>query len=72
MDDMKLRVRVVPGDDGYWVSECVDLPGCMSQGRTMDEALQNLVEAISGVLEARIERGMSEHQEGEREFELAV
>ena len=36
--------------DGWWVAECLDLPGCMSQGRTEDEALANLADAIAEVL----------------------
>ncbi|HWL35754.1 MAG TPA: type II toxin-antitoxin system HicB family antitoxin [Frankiaceae bacterium] len=36
--------------DGWWVAECPDLPGCMSQGRTEDEALANLADAIAETL----------------------
>ena len=35
--------------DGGWIVECVDLPGCMSQGETEEEAIENLVDAIGGV-----------------------
>lgn len=36
--------------DGGWIAECVELPGCMSQGETEAEALENLADAIDGVL----------------------
>lgn len=36
--------------DGWWVAECPELPGCMSQGRTQDEAIENLADAIAEVL----------------------
>jgi predicted RNase H-like HicB family nuclease len=36
--------------DGWWVAECLDLPGCVSQGRTEDEALANLGGAIAEVV----------------------
>ncbi|MBU1130520.1 type II toxin-antitoxin system HicB family antitoxin [Patescibacteria group bacterium] len=32
---------------GY-VADCLSLPGCMSQGKTGNEALKNIKEAISG------------------------
>jgi predicted RNase H-like HicB family nuclease len=47
--------------DGGYVAKCVDLPGCYSQGVTEDEAVGNLVEAISGVLEARMQRHLRSH-----------
>jgi predicted RNase H-like HicB family nuclease len=37
-----------PGEDGYWVVECTSLPGCISQGKTKEEAVQNIREAIEG------------------------
>ncbi len=41
------RVVLTPGEDGYIVAECVDLPGCMSQGKTEQEALENIEDACS-------------------------
>ncbi len=41
------EVILYPGEDGYWVVECPILPGCISQGKTKDEALKNIKEAIS-------------------------
>jgi len=41
------RVLLWPGRDGWWVVECPSLPGCISQGRTKDEALRNIREAIA-------------------------
>lgn len=40
------HVIVYPGEDGFWVVECPSLPGCISQGRTRNEALVNIREAI--------------------------
>ncbi len=40
------QVIVYPGEDGYWVTECPSLPGCISQGKTKDEAITNIREAI--------------------------
>lgn len=55
----KVSFRVeVQGDDldGGYIAECLDLPGCVSQGETEQEAVENLAEAIMGVLEARMQR----------------
>ena len=34
------------GEDGLWVAECLSLPGCVSQGRTREEAIDGIREAI--------------------------
>ncbi|CAN5165159.1 hypothetical protein BH20ACT13_BH20ACT13_05860 [soil metagenome] len=47
---MTVRVVIYPGEDGYVVAECPELPGCMSQGRTREDALVNIREAIEGWL----------------------
>lgn len=38
-------------EDGFYVAECPLLSGCYSQGKTIDEALRNIQEVISLVLE---------------------
>ena len=40
------QVVLFPGEDGFWVAEVPSLPGCVSQGASKDEALQNIREAI--------------------------
>lgn len=47
---MNYRIIVKPDEDGVFVSECPDLPGCISQGRTKAEALTNIKDAIKGYL----------------------
>jgi predicted RNase H-like HicB family nuclease len=46
------QVIIYPGEDGYWVAECPSLPGCITQGKTKEDALTNIREAIEGYLEA--------------------
>lgn len=46
------QVLIFPGEDGYWVAECPSLPGCISQGKTRDEAISNIKEAIQGYSKA--------------------
>lgn len=40
------QVIIYPGEDGYWVAEVPSLPGCISQGKTKEEALANIKEAV--------------------------
>ncbi|MEK6303746.1 MAG: type II toxin-antitoxin system HicB family antitoxin [Acidobacteriota bacterium] len=54
---MTRRVLLYPGEDGYVVAEVPSLPGCVSQGKTRDEALVNVREAISLHEEVLRERG---------------
>jgi predicted RNase H-like HicB family nuclease len=46
-------VTLSEGEDGYLIAECPALPGCVSQGKTREEALQNIREAIEGIIEVR-------------------
>ncbi len=46
-----------PGEDGWVVVECPVIPGCISQGESREEALQNIREAIDLCLESQEEEG---------------
>jgi predicted RNase H-like HicB family nuclease len=46
------QVIIYPGEDQYFVAECPSLPGCVSQGRTREEAISNIREAIQGYITA--------------------
>jgi predicted RNase H-like HicB family nuclease len=54
---MQFLVTLEPDEDGYIVAECPALPGCLSQGRTRDEAIANIKEAITGYLESLRKHG---------------
>ena len=45
------EVNVFRGEDGFWVAECPSLPGCISQGETREEAVDNIQEAIQLYIE---------------------
>jgi len=55
---MKLVVTLERDETGMVVAECPSIPGCVSQGKTEDEALANIREAIAGCLEVRAEQGL--------------
>ncbi|MBN1866328.1 type II toxin-antitoxin system HicB family antitoxin [Candidatus Sumerlaeota bacterium] len=52
------QVIVFPGEDGYWVAECPSLPGCVSQGSTREDAVENIREAIEAYVAALDEDGI--------------
>lgn len=49
---MKFRVVLQQDEDEVFVAEVPSLPGCLSQGATRDEALNNVREAIIGYLQS--------------------
>lgn len=46
----KFAVSLEADEDGYIVASCPELPGCHSQGRTREEAIRNVEEAIRGYI----------------------
>jgi len=51
---------IVPGEDGWYVARCLEIPGCITQGRTIEEATENFSEALAGCLE--VLAGMAERR----------
>jgi predicted RNase H-like HicB family nuclease len=49
---MKLKIVLEKGMDGYIIAYCPALKGCVTQGRTEEEAIENIKEAIELFLEA--------------------
>lgn len=61
--EIEIRLSVTADElDGGFVVECLNLPGCMSQGETVEEAIENMGEALFGVLAARFERDLREQE----------
>ena len=55
---MKFLITIAPDEDGVFVAECPSIPGCVSQGKTAEEAERNIQDAIHECLEVRAEKGM--------------
>jgi len=55
---LKLPVTLSPGEDGWIIAECPVIPGCISQGKSEEEAMSNIKEAIGLCLETRKEEGL--------------
>jgi predicted RNase H-like HicB family nuclease len=54
---MVFNVTIDRDEDGVWVVECPSIPGCVSQGATKEEALENVKDAIRQCLQVRAEKG---------------
>ena len=48
--NMKFRIIIEQDEDGNYMVQCPTLPGCISQGKTREEALTNIKDAIYGYL----------------------
>jgi predicted RNase H-like HicB family nuclease len=55
---VNFTVTIARDETGTWVAECPVIPGCVSQGLTKSEAIQNVREAIAQCLAVRAERGL--------------
>ena len=55
---VKLIVTLQRDETGMIVAECPAIPGCISQGKTEEESLANIREAIHACIEARAANGM--------------
>ena len=54
---MRYRVLIEQDEDGVYVGEVPALPGCISQGATRAELLENIKEAIAGYVESLEKHG---------------
>ncbi len=68
---MKFNITLDRDEDGVWVVECPSIPGCISQGKTREEAIENIREAIQVCLEVRADQGLPLTVET-RQVEVAV
>jgi len=55
---MIFNVTIDRDEDGVFVVECPSIPGCVSQGKSKEEALENIKDAITLCLQVRAEKGM--------------
>ena len=55
---MKLVITIYQDEDGSYIAECPSIPGCVSQGRTEQEAEANIADAIRECLAVRAELGL--------------
>lgn len=63
------QVVIYRGEDEYWIAECPSLPGCVSQGKTKEQAIDNIREAIGGYVAALEEDNLPVPEE---KFDAAI
>jgi predicted RNase H-like HicB family nuclease len=54
---LKFAITLKKDEDGFIVASCPALPGCHSQGRTEEEAIANIREAIRGYITSNRKHG---------------
>lgn len=69
---MNYKIIFVEGEDGYFVAECPAIPGCISQGKTIEEATKNITEAIELCLECYKEDNKEIPEDKTQLAEIAV
>jgi len=69
---MKFKVIIQEAKEGGYIVSCPALPGCHSQGETIEEALENIKEAIAGCLESLAEDGMKKFKTQGKVVEVIV
>jgi predicted RNase H-like HicB family nuclease len=66
------QVILYRDEDDYWIVECPSLKGCVSQGKTKQEAISNIKEAIAGYIAALEEDGIPIPEENFETFLVVV
>ena len=69
---MVFHVKMEPAEDGWLVIECPALSGCVSQGRTEEEALLNIREAITAWLWAEDQKAAAVLSKSSSDIVVAV
>jgi len=54
---MKFAITLEQDEDGFIIASCPALPGCHSQGKTREEAIANIEEAIRGCIASKRKHG---------------
>ena len=70
---MNYRIIIEDGEDFGYVSHCPAIPGCHSQGETIEEAIANIQDAIRGCIEA-LDKNLLKTAPSRKEyyFEVAI
>ena len=68
MQKTNLPIFLEKDEDNFYVAECPVLEGCYSQGKTIDEAISNIKEAISLALEDKDNKPLISHYQKPREI----
>jgi predicted RNase H-like HicB family nuclease len=67
---MKLKIIIHEAEEGGFWAEVPAIPGCMTQGQTMQELIENLYDAVEGCLSIDVDK--TQLQQNDKVMELAV
>jgi predicted RNase H-like HicB family nuclease len=67
---MKLKIIIHEAEEGGYWAEVPAIPGCMTQGQTMQELIENLYDAVEGCLSIDVDK--TQLQQNDKIMELAV
>ncbi|MHB8603731.1 MAG: type II toxin-antitoxin system HicB family antitoxin [Thermoplasmatota archaeon] len=67
---MRFHVTLDPAEEGGYVVQCVEIPGAISQGETVEEALSNIAEAIELILDVRREQARKKTRGSKRRIRV--
>ena len=67
---MKLKVVIHEAEEGGYWAEVPAIPGCMTQGQTLQELIENLYDAVEGCLSIDMDKIQLKHND--KGMELAV
>ena len=66
---MAFTARIWKGQDGFFVAQCEELPGCITQGKTIEDVKRNFAEALELYLEDALQRERAQQVEPVTPFE---
>ena len=66
------HIILYPGEDDLWVADCLSLPGCISEGKTKEEAIANIRAAIPGYIRALVHDGLPIPEDKFEAIQVAV
>lgn len=67
---LELTVLMEEGEDGWWIAEIPQIPGALSQGRTPEEARENVLDAAETLMDYRREQAEKAHPNARRDVIL--
>ena len=69
---MTYKVFIKKGEDSLYIASVPSLPGCHSQGKTIDEARKNIEEAVKGYLKVAKKFGDKIGRDDTQTFETTL
>ena len=72
-ESLKLTIVFEQGDEGWILASVPEVPGALSQGRTREEARENVIDALRGILELRFgEHAQAQPASDSESLELTI